>query len=183
MDITSVNAIFEGLLSNAQTIFAGDKDVGRITEKEYASIMAQAVIQAMQTSASIYDQDRLTTQSILSSKVENYIKYHAHLKDMSLKDAQLELITEQTLTQVQATASELYKNTTLMPDEHLINIQKEQLTIAQKDLADRQTVGFDDKKRVEQATQASGLVGMIYASGGDVPTDAWTYAKGKVDLI
>jgi len=93
------------------------------------------------------------------------------------------LIDQQKLSEVQRTSQETYKNSTLLPDEHSLNAKKIDLTQSQKALADRQTTGFDDKKRVEQATQASGLVGMIYASGGDVPTDAWTYAKGKVDAI
>ncbi len=58
-----------------------------------------------------------------------------------------------------------------------------ELKVAQRLLAERQTTGFDDKQYVEAAQHAGGVVGMIYASGADVPTDAWTWAKTKVELI
>ncbi|MDD2267645.1 hypothetical protein [Sulfuricurvum sp.] len=166
------------LLGALQTFMQIDAD----TAVKAAQVnLINAQIQSENSKKALIDQQKLTEVQ-QTAKVQYDVTTLMPAQKTQI-DSQKAMLDQQKLTEVQRTAQETYKTTTLLIDEHTLNTAKTALTNAQKSMTDRQTSGFDDKKRVEQATQASGLVGMIYASGGTIPTDAWTYAKGKVDAI
>jgi len=181
-----IETLYDVFLSKSVTKLTELQGDTQMEDEHFANAVGIVITGAMSNSISALN----VIKSIESMGIKDAIEQAQSAKDLLLKDAQIAqsasskaLIDQQKLSEVQRTSQETYKNSTLLPDEHSLNLKKIDLTQSQKSLADRQTTGFDDKKRVEQATQASGLVGMIYASGGDVPTDAWTYAKGKVDAI
>lgn len=140
--------------AEVKTIAEAEFTSGRLVGKEYASFLLGALQTQMQIDAEA---------GVRAAQIASETSRKA-------------LMDQQKLTEVQQTSKAAYEVAHILPAQKT-HTENQALMVA------RQTTAFDDKKRVEQATQAGGLVGMIYASGGDVPTDAWTYAKGKVDAI
>jgi len=170
---------FDEFSTNVNTL----ADNGGLTGKEKSSFLIDALKIFMQAEA-----DKEKTQMLITA-------------DAGVKSAQVSLINAQKSAETvrmavlyQQELGEKIKNGNVSIS-HTYDAEGNVLTTTygtgtsksiyeeQRDLFARQRTGFDDKLRSDTAQHAAGVVGMIYASGATVPTDAFKWVQTKAELV
>ena len=200
VDSVGISNLYDVLVGKLQATLTEEYDAGRLRNDQYAQVISNALVSAIQTSVqAVQNQPNIDTQIALSTKQglqvdaqtatiasEKAIKEAQSAKDLLIKDTQIAQSTAQTaaITSEKTIKEAQSASDLLVKTAQKALIEKQQATEDKKALqVVRQTTYYDDQLRIKEGELLSNVVGMYGAGGTTLPSGLETAMLNAINAI
>jgi len=208
LDLEKVESLYDKLEEKVNSTVGKFIDSYSIKESDRATIVSSVINNLVSTSVSATQQQQLNESQITSLSNEDSIKTAQSAKDLLVKDKEIALKTQQItslsnedtranainakdilLKQSQTDLANIelsinqYKLSTLLPIEKDNLIKDGTIKTNQGNLITRQTAGYDDNLRVEEAKCLTNVIAGYGFNGTVVDSGLQTTALNAINAI
>ena len=186
VDTVGMSNLYDVLVGKLQATLTEEYDAGRLRNDQYAQVISNALVSAIQTSVqAVQNQPNIDTQ-IAAIASEKAIKEAQSAKDLLIKDTQIAQSTAQTaaITSEKTIKEAQSASDLLVKTAQKALIEKQQATEDKKALqVVRQTTYYDDQLRIKEGELLSNVVGMYGAGGTTLPSGLETAMLNAINAI